>query len=963
VRFQGAVESIEPRVLLSGMTFDVVTVADSGPGSLRTAIAEANLNPGSTIDFQIEQGPKTIDVLKPLPVITAPVLIDGTSQPGYSGTPLVTVNSQIATAPSSGFVFVNGSQGSVIQGLAVTGFGIAAVVVEGASNITIGGSATGTGNNLYSNLGEGVLITGTGASGNVVEGNVIGLDASAERPLANGNGVEINSGASENTIGGTAANARNVISGNATDGVLIAGAGTSANTVEGNNIGTDGTAMKALGNETGVEIDSGAAANVIGGSVAAALNVISGNANDGVFISGAGTSDNLVEGDYIGICNCASGPAALGNETGVELSAGATANTIGGSAPASRNIISGNFADGILIDGSGTASNTVADNFIGTAISGMTPLPNQTGVDINSGARANTIGGDVVADRNVISGNTGDGVLISGLGTSGNIVEGDYIGICNCTSGIAALGNENGVELSTGATANLIGGSGAAARDVISGNLADGVLLSGLGTSNNTVSADLIGTDPSGQIPVGNATGVEINSGATANAIGGSAGRNVISGNTLDGLLILGSGTTDNIIAANYIGSDISGATALGNGNGVEIGTGASGVTIGETGAAPNVISGNTTAGVLVSSPEASHNNIENNYIGTDSSGQLPLGNNIGVLVTGGLATTIGGTASGAGNVVSGNVIAGIEVTGASATATQIVGNLIGTNSTGTRAVVRTGQSNQLQALQNAGIAIISSGGNLIGGNSPAARNVISGNYVGVNLALISPAGSPNTVLGNLIGTDASGQKPLGNIVGIYINGAAGDDVGGAATGSANVISANTSVGVEILGSGSTGNLIEGNLIGPRADGASAFRGPGGVPIQNVGVFIQDASRNAIGGPSSGAGNVISGNDSTGILILSLSGVSQGNTIESNSIGLTRNGMPTLGNAGYGIALDHSRNNTIVLTGASANHFGRNGIANVRIYQGPVRFSPVAAKTSARRSQAATRAAARAGKH
>ena len=114
---------------------------------------------------------------------------------------------------------------------------------------------------------------------------MIGLDASAERPLPNGIGVEIDSGATANIIGGIIAAARNVISGNTAEGVRITGAGSSGNTVEGNDIGTDGTAMKAVANQTGVGIDSGATANTIGGSTAGASNIISGNAGDGVRIS------------------------------------------------------------------------------------------------------------------------------------------------------------------------------------------------------------------------------------------------------------------------------------------------------------------------------------------------------------------------------------------------------------------------------------------------------------------------------------------------------------------------------------------------------------------------------------------------------------------------------------------------------------------------------------------------------
>ncbi len=959
--FRASAESLEPRALLSGMTFDVFTTADSGEGSLRTALMEANAAPGSTIDFNIRGvGPQTINVLTPLPQITAPVLIDGTSQSGYAGTPLVTVNGEIQGPPASGFVFVSGSQGSVIQGLGVTGFGLAGIEVDGVSNVTIGGSSTKLGNVIDSNTGEGVRISGSGASGNTVEGNVIGLDKSAERPLANAVGILLDSGASGNLIGGTVAGARNVISGNTTEGVRITGAGTSGNTVEGNDIGTDGTAMKAVGNETGVEIDSGATANIIGGTIAAATNVISGNTGDGVRISGAGTSGNTVDGDLIGICQCASGPAPLGNGTGVEIDSGATANLIGGTVAGARNIISSNTTNGVRLDGAGTTGNVVEGNFLGTAVSGQTPLGNDTGVEIDSGAAANLVGGVVPGSGNLVSGNLSAGVRISGAGTTGNMIQGNTIGAG--VSGQSPLPNDIGVEIDSGATANLIGGTVVGARNIISGNTANGVRFTGEGTTRNIVEGDFIGTGVSGQTTLANATGVEIDTGANANLVGGSiaAARNVISGNTSDGVFITASGTSDNTVAGNFIGVDITGDTALGNANGVEIGATATGETIGGTSAgARNIISGNSGNGVFISGPGASGNTIEGNFIGTDVSGQIAVGNNNGVLVTGGSMTTIGGTLAGAANVISGNVTAGINVDGSAATGTEIAGNFIGTNPTGTAAVVQTGQTNPLQALQNAGVAIISSQGNVIGGSSAAARNVISGNYVGVNLALISTQTSPNQVVGNLIGTDASGAKPLGNIVGIYLNGAAGNVVGGNGPGSTNVISGNTSVGIEILGSGSTANLIEGNSIGPGADGQTAFRGRGGVPIQNEGIFLQDSSGNMIGGSTSGTGNVISGNNAAGVFILSLTGVSSGNTIEGNLIGLSQSGSPTLSNAAYGIVLDNARNNSIALSGAVKKQFGRNGIENIRIYQGPVRSSPVGAGTSVRRSRELAHRAAR----
>src|SRR5439155_18717520 len=150
-------------------------------------------------------------------------------------------------------------------------------------------------------------------------------------------------GATENTIGATAAAARNLISGNAVAGIYIHGTGTNGNLVQGNYIGTDETGTSAVSNEAGVQMEDGSL-NVIGGAVAGAGNVISGNRDDGVdFIGGA---NNTVSGNRIG--TNAAGTAALGNGAqGVALGFGATGNTVGGAIVAARNLISGNRQAGV----------------------------------------------------------------------------------------------------------------------------------------------------------------------------------------------------------------------------------------------------------------------------------------------------------------------------------------------------------------------------------------------------------------------------------------------------------------------------------------------------------------------------------------------------------------------------------------------------------------------------------------
>ena len=292
------------------------------------------------------------------------------------------------------------------------------------------------------------------------------------------NGIEISGGAKYNVIGGDSADERNVISGNDKDGVWLAGADTMQNTVSGNYIGTDSTGMSALpNNSSGINITDGAAYNVVGGETPGERNLISGNhANDnnvselydkgGISVRG-GSHHNTVLGNYIG--TDATGATALGNYlSAVVLSEGASHNVIGGNnaSPGAActgacNLISGSDdGAGVLIGGTGTISNVVRGNYIGTDDSGTAALENEIGVSVYGDAAQNIIGGSTPGERNVISGNKRDGIEIN---CNQNVVQGNYIG--TDASGQSPLPNgSNGIQIgdydATDATRdNIIGGS------------------------------------------------------------------------------------------------------------------------------------------------------------------------------------------------------------------------------------------------------------------------------------------------------------------------------------------------------------------------------------------------------------------------------------------------------------------------------------------------------------------------
>ncbi len=473
-------ERLESRELLSGI-ITVTSTADSGPNTLRAAITQADNHVGSIIDFAIKTGPLTITLAKPLPAITVPITIDGTSQPGYGTTPLVTVDGSDSGATSVGFDFQPGSSGSAILGLEITGFHLAGIRVAGASQVTIGGATLGQGNVISGNPGTGILLTegqpsipngGLGppkaSDRAVIEGNLIGIDvAGSAQP--NGTGVAINA-AANNTIGGNTAAERNVISGNLGDGIDISGSDSPGNLVSGNDIGTglSGTAAVANGG-AGIVISSGTSDNTIGGKTAAERNVISGNTADGINIVGPSTTGNEVAGNDIGTNS--GGTAAVANGgAGIVFSDGAIDNTVGGST-ALGNVVSGNSADGIDVVGSAmtgppTSGIAIADNFIGTNASGTSAVANGgAGIAISGGATNNTIGGGAAAG-NVISGNTADGVDIVGPATTGIEVAGNDVG--TNSGGTTAVPNGGaGIAISGGATNNTVGGSTASATSYL----------------------------------------------------------------------------------------------------------------------------------------------------------------------------------------------------------------------------------------------------------------------------------------------------------------------------------------------------------------------------------------------------------------------------------------------------------------------------------------------------------------
>jgi CSLREA domain-containing protein len=452
-------------------------------------------------------------------------------------------------------------------------------------------------------------------------------------------------------------------------GILLHGNG--GNVIVGNYLGTDVSGTVAFTNgEHGIHI-VGVTDNIIGGADPGDRNIISGNADGGVRLSGATASNNTLLGNFVGIG--ADGTALPNGKNGVVLN-GAPNNTVGGDA-ASGNVISGNGVHGLVISGLAATGNLISDNLIGTDPTGTVAVGNAIrGVSI-SGSADNTI------RENVISGNTSAGVVLRG-GASGNQVLGNYIG--TDVTGSSSLGNSgNGVSIE--GPGNRIGGTNPDDGNVISGNNRSGIQIIGSAASANVIQGNLIGTDVSGTVSLGNRVhGIQISDGAHNNAVGGTVpgARNIISGNGDSGIAIFDIGTRANQVRGNFIGTDVNGTSALPNVDGIWLGAGA--VNNGIGGLVPrarNIISGNTVFGVSVNGSGAMGNEVQGNYIGADVSGaQLANGAGGVVFTQDASDNTIGGTDLGAGNLIAFNAGPGVKFHPDAGTGNAIVANAIHSN-------------------------------------------------------------------------------------------------------------------------------------------------------------------------------------------------------------------------------------------------------------------------------------------
>ena len=400
--------------------------------------------------------------------------------------------------------------------------------------------------------------------------------------------------------------------------------------------------------------------------------------------------------------------------------------------------------------------NTIVGSYIGTAADGITAAPNGTGGISVSGSDNHVIGGTTASDRNVVSGNLNNGVVLAF--STGHQVRGNYIGLGS--DGTTDVGNQFGGVVLASADTSVVGGTTAGARNVISGN-GSGVIVGGT-SSGNLIQGNYIGVDAAGTTAKANQDGVFIGDSAVGNTVGGST------------------------------------------------------ATAGACDGACNLIAGNSSTGVLVASGTApSPNAVRGNFIGVEAVGSSVAEPNgfAGVVIDGTRGTIIGGTTPNERNVISGNGFAGGILVQSFDEATfdlEIIGNYIGLAPNGLDP--RPNSANGVRL--NSEFAAIS--------RSNIEGNVVSGNGVdGIRLTGEESNGPiifDTTIAGNTIGLNAAGTAAVANGAnGIAIASGAelveSTTIGGTTAGDGNVISGNNSDGITLFGSGTTGVEIRRNSI------------------------------------------------------------------------------------------------------------------------------------------------------
>ncbi|WP_254508470.1 beta strand repeat-containing protein [Anatilimnocola floriformis] len=938
------IEQLEGRAVMSG--FSVINLNDAGAGSLRQAIIDANSAQGAdTISFNVAG---TIQLKSALPIVTGEVDINGNTAPGFTAAPVVKLDFK----NFAGLRLATGASGSTIRSLALDNSstngitltnttnvlvvgnyigldldGVTAAankgngieVVKGSGN-TIGGETALTRNVISGNRDNGINLNGS--SSNFVLGNYIGTDKTGLLDKGNtNNGILVTASAASNIIGGAAAN---VISGNNLNGILINGKA-KLNEVSGNYIGTTATGAAALGNtKDGVKVEN-ATENLIGHSDP--VSGVTYNNTDNVTVpvsawQGIRAADT--DGEYL--------------------------------------MVGTSGDDGLLfegtIDGVGDSYAVNYPNAYTTSVYGPDNLDGDDLRLVGSYKNSDFATAPVTVHGFVFEGETGD------LSTGGNYRTIDYPGAkynyVHSTMGGLVVGNYDS-PVAHGTNNLPLGPGHAYIYDLATDTFIEDIVYPG--SLSNTAYGIWYNGDTKYTIvggysltpgenfadqnrPIGNAYMVDYDSvtGEFTNwkSFSSPQGTNYIThfegissvekgvytlnadsvqtgtGNPTQGSFVTvrrnddGTFGTATWVDLNY--PDVDPATNVSSSNSV-YGNQVVGLVVGDDGPISyqatvnsefqlsNVISGNGDNGIGLYA--ANDNQVAMNFIGTDVTGAIDLGNaKQGVLITNSSKRNlIGGEATGGndptndifarppqGNLISGNNANGVLITG-KASANQLSGNFIGTTASGVAAL-----GNTLD-----GVAIVDASGNsLIGCNllqDPFVFfNVIGGN--GGNGLRVKDS-NDTTIQANFFGVGADNDTDVGNALnGVVIEGTSKRTTMGGPIPLGNVVAANTLNGIVVKDKASYFTTYN-SFVGLAAFSTNTNLGNGqdGMLITSTGGNILIRT------------NVVTSNGDDGIEI---SGAATDVRVTGNIIGMNTDGMSAMGNVGNGVEVGGTAHHLII---------------------------------------------------
>ncbi len=577
--------------------------------------------------------------------------------------------------------------------------------------------------------------------------------------------------------------------------------------------------------------------------------------SSGIFIEGPGNQNNVVDYCHIGVT--ADGTTQAGNQNeGITITRGAKATWVGGTV-VRGNVISGNKYRGIGVWDAGTDNTFIFGNKVGPNRAVTASLtPEGHGISIVNGPKGTKI------QNNTISGNKLQGIDLWGAGTDSTLIQGNWIGVDG--TGNVGLPNATGITIQAPAEApaapknTTIGGNTAALRNIISGNTGSAIWAGHVTLTGVTISGNWIGTGANGVSAVGNGgTAIVVSDGSNIKIGGITSGeRNVIANNTGHGIGLWR--VSIPFVQGNWIGYNANRGNAGNTSIGIYlddcVGPRIGGTTfdqrnyIGNTGSHGIGLWNNTRDGF-----------IQGNQIGIGTLGNssAPITGDGIVMTNGSRNNTIGGTVLGSANVIGNTTAKGISLWNANTTNNKVYGNWVGFYSNGTPAPV----AHEAVVLSNG------ANNNFIGGSQSTQRNVFGNAQFGVSIW----TSTGNFVVGNWIGVtpNQQAQAPITGI-GVYLNQNAMTN-----RVTDNVITKTNSEAIAI-NNGSSGNIIQRNLVGFRPDGVTAGE------VAWRGVYIHNNSNNnQIGGSNSAFGNRF-GNCATGVGIWS----STGNMVQGNTFGL-----------------------------------------------------------------------------